>query len=856
MSIDDYLKKGQSIYAHRGFDDSRKETLSAHSERTRDYYQRLRSENHLSPDLLIRRLKFDEKPLTSDERKIVADLFDKAIYLHDIGKINSEFQRVKMKNFVAASDYKNSDHSLLSALLYLDICEEDLMKIKDDYLRAFIRYIAVVFSYVISRHHTYLEDLTFLDYIAKLNDLYEIVKQNPNILYLYERTDHLMTLKIVQRMEDGSSLYAERDDVCIDDVKQGSNLYLLMKLLYSCLVTSDFLATYYFFNREEAYFHYLDTKEKQKLLAEFQKTDICQGVERYIQHPDDADITPINRLHSRLFIETEKELARYPNQMIYYLEAPTGSGKTAVSVNLALHLLNQRQDLNKLLYVFPFNTLVEQTKTNLDHWFSGVEEDFRIQVVNSVTPIIREQEKKIDGEKESEEEVTSKTIDYNEEVLRRQMLQYPITITSHVNLFNHLFGVGKESHLGLATLANSVIILDEIQSYRNEIWPDMIRILNEVSKMYHIVFIIMSATLPKLDHLLCEQDSFTPLVTKRSDYFLNPIFRDRVHISFDLLRHGTLNVDAVVDEIVRIKKKHGKVRLLIEFIKKASARVIYEKLREIFPEEQRIIELTGDDSRYVRKKVLDKINGTNGQERLDDVILVATQVIEAGVDIDMDIGMKDISILDSEEQFLGRINRSGLKKDCWAYFFDMDEASSVYKQDLRLEKDLRDEHYQQALLTKDYEFFYEQVFQRFKQIREKRDKDYQKFDDMLNDLHFSEIAHHLTLIDEKNFSLVLNFEVRIGKGVKTGEEVWESFKQLLRDNKMGYAKKQVKLSQMTEKMDYFTFNVFQEPHYYDERIGNLYYVNDCEAFIEKIPELDAWRFLPDKYAQKGESSLL
>mgnify|MGYP000169888704 CR=1 FL=1 len=49
------------------------------------------------------------------------------------------------------------------------------------------------------------------------------------------------------------------------------------------------------------------------------------------------------------------------------------------------------------------------------------------------------------------------------------------------------------------------------------------------------------------------------------------------------------------------------------------------------------------------------------------MILVATQVIEAGVDIDMDIGFKDISRLDSEEQFMGRINRSG-KKDGVVYF--------------------------------------------------------------------------------------------------------------------------------------------------------------------------------------------
>lgn len=55
--------------------------------------------------------------------------------------------------------------------------------------------------------------------------------------------------------------------------------------------------------------------------------------------------------------------------------------------------------------------------------------------------------------------------------------------------------------------------------------------------------------------------------------------------------------------------------------------------------------------------MIDKINN------MSDVVLVATQVIEAGVDIDMDIGYKDISRLDSEEQFMGRINRSGKRQE-------------------------------------------------------------------------------------------------------------------------------------------------------------------------------------------------
>ena len=47
---------------------------------------------------------------------------------------------------------------------------------------------------------------------------------------------------------------------------------------------------------------------------------------------------------------------------------------------------------------------------------------------------------------------------------------------------------------------------------------------------------------------------------------------------------------------------------------------------------------------------------------------MATQVVEAGIDIDMDIGYKDISKLDSEEQFIGRINRNFKRKGVVLFF--------------------------------------------------------------------------------------------------------------------------------------------------------------------------------------------
>ena len=58
---------------------------------------------------------------------------------------------------------------------------------------------------------------------------------------------------------------------------------------------------------------------------------------------------------------------------------------------------------------------------------------------------------------------------YQEALLNRQFLNYPMILTTHVSLFDTMFWKKKESTFGFHQLANSVLVLDEIQSYRNSI---------------------------------------------------------------------------------------------------------------------------------------------------------------------------------------------------------------------------------------------------------------------------------------------------------------------------------------------------------------------------------------------------
>lgn len=158
--------------------------------------------------------------------------------------------------------------------------------------------------------------------------------------------------------------------------------------------------------------------------------------------------------------------------------------------------------------------------------------------------------------------------------------------------------------------------------------------------------------------------------------------------------------------------------------------------------------LTGDDSLIEREKILKpiKLGKTSG------LILVATQVIEAGVDIDMDIGYKNISLLDSEEQFLGRINRS-CNNSGDVYFFDLDSYKLLYREDFRNSESLtlKSDEMRMILSHKDFPQYYHRVMKTMKNNRnESTDENGLDcfFNEFVYKLNFPLISERMKLIDE------------------------------------------------------------------------------------------------------------
>jgi len=153
-------------------------------------------------------------------------------------------------------------------------------------------------------------------------------------------------------------------------------------------------------------------------------------------------------------------------------------------------------------------------------------------------------------------------------------------------------------------------------------------------------------------------------------------------------------------------------KILIEFITKKTAALFFSIIKKDSRfEDYKILLLSGDILEFRRKQIINSIK----EQEYPKVIVASTQVVEAGVDIDMDLGFKDRSLIDSDEQLAGRINRNASKNNCVVYLFDCDKTSTIYGSDSRYhvqqtDKDIFDD-YKEILVKKQFHSLYEKVFE-------------------------------------------------------------------------------------------------------------------------------------------------
>ncbi len=827
LPIAEFTEYGEVCFAHLSENGERKETLREHTELCQKYWKEI-----------VKRKKIDEifqefenvylEELSKESRNLFELMTVNIVTVHDLGKINPNFQSDKMhhKWHEEAKPDPNigSRHSILSSVFYLDyflgkineMWEEKQLIEKSE--AEILKDFAYIYSYIISRHHGELKK--FETYMASLTGKQmegENLGKRAKSWYMMWKENILHESGMSKMRKDWKKMFGRMQK---EDVKKTVYLYGLMKLSYSLLVAADYYATTEFMNgaRMQDFGEIVDYED---MIDIYESGDVQKKIREYEKetYPMEKEklekIDEINVLRTEMFLDAERILKQNSDQTFYYLEAPTGSGKSNTAMNLGFRLIRENEKLNKIFYIYPFNTLVEQNMESIGKIFGENERVMsQVAVVNSLVPMKDRDEGN----------------DWNRILLDRQFLNYPIILSTHVMLFRTMFGHAKEDVFGFHQLSHSVIILDEIQSYKNELWGEIITFLKGFAELMQMKIIIMSATLPNLDILTDNHCQTIRLIENREKYFNHPKFARRVVADYSLLEQK-MTMEYLTDEIVKKAGKNKKV--LIEFIRKRSAEECYRILCE--KSEIPVFLMTGDSSILDRKRMIRKI------EALDSVILVATQVVEAGVDIDMDIGYKDISRLDSEEQFMGRINRSGRKSGI-VYFFDLDNAEKIYSGDKRIEKDktLVNKEMRELLTAKNFPAYYENgilplVLAEKKKCNDENIEDF--FQKTVGNLDMPKVDKWMQLINDNR----LMKSVYLGRIIQeeNGEEidgrfVWDEYKQLIEETEMEYSERKVKLHNVRSKMNAFIYQFSCKAEFMeDEQIGELYYIENGEAYFDE-----------------------
>jgi len=815
----------------------------------------------------------------------VLKLFADAIAFHDFGKVNEHFQTDRMHNKVPFFSAvvpeifsPKHGHSDLGAYIFttfhLDKISALEMLHDANSDKSKLASLVFLFANTILLHHSstlkqpqkrFLGS-QFMEKQAHLEKYLHLYKGFPNARIL-----GLMSPSVEQIL---NSFFKK---------PSGFPLFALLRLNFSLLTASDYLATWHY-----GYGSGPENEKDWGILSETQRVALSKAARTSkdynahaykdfeedgytFQHPTEASEDNLNILRTEMSIEVLKQLAKYPAQRMFYLEAPTGGGKTNLSMLAVAELMRVNPELNKVFYVFPFTTLITQTHKAIRETLQLSDDDIALLHSRAGFQTLKEADDKQSVEEKEDGTYGSRRRDF----LQNLFVLYPFSLVTHVRFFDILKSKSKDDIYLMHRLANSVVVLDEMQSYPPKQWDKMLYLLNEYSNFFNIRFILMSATLPRIDKIEAvkraskQHIEVVDLLPEPERFFQNPNFRNRVQFKFDLLenRETDISLPELAEFVLRRSREraatnNGRVFTIVEFIFKKSATEFWNVMDALEKQDvffgKNIFVLSGTILESRRREIIAFLK-RNRKTPSVKVLVVTTQVVEAGVDIDMDLGFKNVSLIDSDEQLAGRVNRNVSKQGCAVYLFKTNEANVLYGSDLRYKvtRKLPAAFHREILETKDFGKLYERVFIEIEKMNKSEmvENFEQDYLGLVQKLDFPAVDDKFKLIDQPTLSVfvpvLLPVEIENEKGeqepffnkfefqfleqaeiYKKGDQdvdgamVWKLYRETLTNPKADFIAKKIEQKVLQGILSKFTFSMFDSDK---NRLGLRSYcdANDC-----------------------------
>jgi len=712
------LTNARAYHGHSAYNDTvAPELLAEHMHRVMLYFGHLVVAHGLDAvaDKLARETVTSTVPAPEQDRAAgqVKRLLVQAVWHHDFGKVNAAYQ-VHIQNprqpaFLVVKHGYGSQHAIISTYLFVVRELAAILNQEPETTQEALAAVLLALAYPVERHH----NSRLGDNLAQGNSSLEGPAQVLQAyLALFGSPVTADELAFIHKLIGANSHYDGHAQT-LDHLRQPQQpafaLYALVRLTFSLLTAADFYGTAHYYHGWEDAHPYDDfgliTGELREKIIQNARTrqpynrQVTEHLADWLaEDPTQAawqvpNADNLNKLRGRMAAEVVTNVRQHAHQRLFYLHAPTGGGKTNLSMLAAAELLAANPELTKIYYVFPFTTLITQTAQALRETL-GLTGDDVVQLHSRAAY----QENEADAEQDAR---------YGREhrsALDNLFVNFPVCLLTHVRFVDILKTSRKDANYLLHRLANSVVILDELQSYDPRHWDKLAWLFEEYARAFNMRFVLMSATLPRLSDLKIGAESYVRvpfqelLPEARRRFFLNPNFGQRVRFDFSLEtelttpdRKDEAAREAYLTELaghVRTRSEAwaaehgGRVRTVIEFIFKKTA-TEFQKLikdRELLPGYTLLV-LSGTILEPRRRAIIHFLK--NQPADCPKVLLITTQVVEAGVDIDMDLGFKDRSLLDSEEQLAGRVNRNATKTGSVLYLFRLDSAKLLYGHDKR-----------------------------------------------------------------------------------------------------------------------------------------------------------------------------
>ncbi|MCS3901788.1 CRISPR-associated helicase/endonuclease Cas3 [Methanococcus voltae] len=535
----------------------------------------------------------------------------------------------------------------------------------------------------------------------------------------------------------------------------------------------------------------------------------------------------INDIRNDIFNDLKNRLnnINLKENHVLSLNLPTGTGKTLLSYYTAFHIANELNKKNifpKIIYSLPFTTVIDQNYEVLEKLLHMNNENTSIHN-NGLIKYHSLAEIPDNLENEAEEEFynnsnicdkNSKYLDYNIK-FSYDNWQGKVIVTTFVQLFNTFFklGLNKINHR-YYNLRNSIIILDEIQAINPSYYKIINKYLNMLCEKYGIYIILATATMTPLF-----DDSMELVSSKKYFEKLNRITlynKSKEEINIEDFKELVLNdiLDNENNNTNNTNKSKDKFLIVMNTVN--SARQVYEFMSNKLLDKNNnydgeVIYLSTEVAPKKRMEIIDKIKDKENRNKNRKYVVVSTQLVEAGVDIDMDVIYRDFAPIDSITQTSGRANRNGANDEKGIiYIYKVtNEKDKCYSKFIypawciQLTKDILNKQKNREISENEFQVINE-TYQHELHGNRISYIDSNKMEENLKELNIKSFRDSFNLIDNnyRIYDIYLNYDNEFN------EIIGEIEKELLKSKKNN-----IKIKNLFKKLNKYKISISKDKYY-------------------------------------------